>query len=566
MPTAQRHRFVPPKQLAKAGQSQHASKTGTTSSQVQATSTITHHQSLLLMKGFLEMAVGSILYQRGVLPDANFVTLTIDKLFAELPGGEECLEKEKSAADGTQALVSLSRKKDYTIKVLNRNTDESAGISDAITRGAMAAIQKGYLRSLMLLVLMDPNNKDEIVEVSTFNFFYGISGVGATMSSAQETTASIGLTDKPMTVEEVIASIRKAFKHILVQSRNLDRLPTKRYLDVKLVYTESAPANYEPPGFKRSTGSSLTMASLVVDEVPHLSPAMGGSIGDLGVSYQMLSASNCLPGVCFLPHGASTDETQIVDRRTVIWDAEIPSFERSPFEPSAVNPHAIVDPSKAFVQSAQGGRQPLGQRLADGRLVSIPGGTSLVDSHTQSIDPLHGQRDLPDSIVDTTRYLHGWTQLPLSQCRDQCQTQSTPEWSPSIPAESLTLLQQPTLKTRSVAASYQYERPADLLAVTRGDQIWRSTGGLSVPTAGCAAIVTEQAGRPSHALPTTTPKVTSRGTRGKSKHNVKGTDAETGNDVEFGIDCTAHLIQPVKGATPDHMNQKTGGPAKSSTK
>lgn len=117
-----------------------------------------------------------------------------------------------------------------------------------------------------------------------------------------------------------------------------------------------------------------------------------------------------------------------------------------------------------------------------------------------------------------------------------------------------------------MAASYQYERPADLLAVTRGDQIWRSTGGLSVPTAGCAAIVTEQAGRPSHALPTTTPKVTSRGTRGKSKHNVKGTDAETGNDVEFGIDCTAHLIQPVKGATPDHMNQKTGGPAKSSTK
>jgi hypothetical protein len=78
-----------------------------------------------------------------------------------------------------------------------------------------------------------------IVEVSTFNFFYGISGVGATMSSAQETTASIGLTDKPMTVEEVIASIRvcvsvrlplngfqKAFKHILVQSRNLDRLPS----------------------------------------------------------------------------------------------------------------------------------------------------------------------------------------------------------------------------------------------------------------------------------------------------------------------------------------------------
>ena len=71
------------------------------------------------------------------------------------------------------------------LKVLNRTSDhpEAADLCSCVAN-AFDAVEKGYLRQLVMAIMSDPNKEDTVIETYSFNFEYaehteGASGDGS---------------------------------------------------------------------------------------------------------------------------------------------------------------------------------------------------------------------------------------------------------------------------------------------------------------------------------------------------------------------------------------------------
>ncbi|XP_060057724.1 HORMA domain-containing protein 1 isoform X2 [Erinaceus europaeus] len=173
----------------------------------------TEQQSLVLVKRLLAVSVSCITYLRGIFPECAYGTRYLDDLCVKI------LREDKNCPGSTQLVKWML--------------------------GCYDALQKKYLRMVVLAVYTNPEDPQTISECYQFKFKYTTNGpIMDFISKNQSSDSSMSSAD---TKKASILLIRKIY--ILMQ--NLGPLPNDVCLTMKLFYyDEVTPSDYQPPGFK----------------------------------------------------------------------------------------------------------------------------------------------------------------------------------------------------------------------------------------------------------------------------------------------------------------------------
>lgn len=174
----------------------------------------TEQQSLVLVKRLLAVSVSCITYLRGLFPEYAYGTRYLEDICVKI------LREDKSCPGSTQLVKWML--------------------------GCYDALQKKYLRMVVLALYTDIEDPQTITECYQFKFKYTSSGPVMDLASNKGSIVSASTDLK----KSSILLVRKLY--ILMQ--NLGPLPNDVCLTMKLFYyDEVTPIDYQPPGFKEGT-------------------------------------------------------------------------------------------------------------------------------------------------------------------------------------------------------------------------------------------------------------------------------------------------------------------------
>ncbi|XP_065652790.1 HORMA domain-containing protein 1 isoform X1 [Hydra vulgaris] len=173
---------------------------------------VTETQSTLFVKKLLAVAVSSISYLRALFPENAF--------------GDRCLE-------------------DVNLKILRDDSacPEACRVIQWI-RGCFDALEKKYLRAVLVGIYEDPDDPDTVIEEYSFKFSYGNgAGLDIYRNGVQISTARSDAETKKATI--------RLLRTIVLLSQTLSPLPDDVMMTMKLLYYDDVtPEDYNPPGFK----------------------------------------------------------------------------------------------------------------------------------------------------------------------------------------------------------------------------------------------------------------------------------------------------------------------------
>ncbi|XP_072366877.1 HORMA domain-containing protein 1-like isoform X1 [Scyliorhinus torazame] len=170
----------------------------------------TQHQSLVFIKRMMALGVSCITYLRGIFPEDAYRTRYLEGMCVKIL-------REDSRFPGASKVVKWMM-------------------------GCFDALEKRFLRTIILGVHRDPEDPNSIIESYQFKFKYTADGPKLDILSKNK---HVSLQD---TKKASILLIRKLF--VLMQS--LEILPNDVSLTMKLFYyDEVTPPEYQPPGFKQ---------------------------------------------------------------------------------------------------------------------------------------------------------------------------------------------------------------------------------------------------------------------------------------------------------------------------
>ncbi|XP_024621582.1 HORMA domain-containing protein 1 [Neophocaena asiaeorientalis asiaeorientalis] len=173
----------------------------------------TEQQSLVLVKRLLAVSISCITYLRGIFPECAYGTRYLYDMCVKI------LREQKNCPGSTQLLKWMS--------------------------GCYDALQKKYLRLVVLAVYSNPEDPQTISECYQFKFKY--TSNGPIMDFISKNQSGESSTSPADTKKASILLIRK----IYVLMQNLGPLPNDVCLTMKLFYyDEVTPPGYQPPGFK----------------------------------------------------------------------------------------------------------------------------------------------------------------------------------------------------------------------------------------------------------------------------------------------------------------------------
>ncbi|XP_014347038.1 HORMA domain-containing protein 1 [Latimeria chalumnae] len=180
----------------------------------------TEQQSLVLVKRLLAVSVSCITYLRGLFPECAYGTRYIEDLCVKI------LREDKSCPGSTQIVQWLL--------------------------GCYDALQKKYLRMIVLALYTNAEDPQTITECYQFKFKY--TKDGPVMDFMSNNRKSSSITASADTKKASILLIRKLY--VLMQ--NLGPLPNNVCLTMKLFYYDNVtPPDYQPPGFKEGDCSEI---------------------------------------------------------------------------------------------------------------------------------------------------------------------------------------------------------------------------------------------------------------------------------------------------------------------
>ncbi|CAL8339399.1 HORMA domain-containing protein 1 isoform X1 [Gadus morhua] len=180
----------------------------------------TEKQSLIVVKKLLAIAVSSITYLRGLFPEKAYGIKHVEEQKVMI------LREERSCPGASQIVQWM--------------------------QGCFDAIQKKYLRKVVLSIYTDPDNPKLVTEFYQFKIIYSAEGPqmefesnnnckGAAMVCGNTKKASILLVRKLYTLMQILGP-----------------LPDNVCLNMKLgYYDEVTPKDYQPPGFKEGDGNVI---------------------------------------------------------------------------------------------------------------------------------------------------------------------------------------------------------------------------------------------------------------------------------------------------------------------
>eukprot|EP00092_Neocalanus_flemingeri_P107938 GFUD01138562.1.p1 GENE.GFUD01138562.1~~GFUD01138562.1.p1 ORF type:complete len:570 (-),score=175.41 GFUD01138562.1:146-1855(-) len=172
----------------------------------------TETSSCVFVKKLLTVAVSNITYLRGMFPEKAYANRSMDGLALKiLKGKNECPE--------AQSLANW-------------------------LMGAFDALEKKYLRELMLVVYEDPTNPDVVQELYTFKFSYPDGQATCQLLQGKE-----GNEVKNINPDDIYRSTQNLLRTLIVLTQGLNHLPDSN-LTMKLTYYDAVtPTDYEPAGF-----------------------------------------------------------------------------------------------------------------------------------------------------------------------------------------------------------------------------------------------------------------------------------------------------------------------------
>ncbi|BFZ60662.1 hypothetical protein YB2330_001704 [Saitoella coloradoensis] len=199
----------------------------------------TEQQSLTLLHTLITASFGCITYIRGIFPDDNFVEERFQA--SQNPAaGAKGLTHRNSTAGGGNGMRFKKLKRGYS--------EEANTLLDYIEKGVYDALGKRHLRSVILAIYLDPAKPHDIIESYTFSFAYKSTGE-ACMTIIDTNGQSIdGVKNL-----DARKSVQALLRRLIMLTQTLRPLPDSRWITIKLVYNESTPDEYQPPGFKDST-------------------------------------------------------------------------------------------------------------------------------------------------------------------------------------------------------------------------------------------------------------------------------------------------------------------------
>ncbi|XP_033751902.1 HORMA domain-containing protein 1-like [Pecten maximus] len=201
---------------------------------------VTEQQSALFVKKLLAVAISNIAYLRAIFPEHAF--------------GDRCLEG-------------------LNLKIM-RDDSACPGASQVIkwVKGCFDAVDKKYLRMLIMGIYIDAEDPDTVIESYTFKFSY-------------KNTAEMDVyrNEKKIASADSVLETKKAtirlLRTMVVLTQTLKSLPDDVMLTMKLLYYDDCtPADYEPPGFKPAQSDTF-----VFDEEP-----MNIKVGDVSTQFHTI--------------------------------------------------------------------------------------------------------------------------------------------------------------------------------------------------------------------------------------------------------------------------------------
>nr|XP_038023834.1 HORMA domain-containing protein 1 isoform X3 [Anas platyrhynchos] len=201
----------------------------------------TEQQSLTLVKRLLAVAVSCITYLRGIFPESAYGTRYLDDLCVKI------LREDKNCPGSTQLVKWML--------------------------GCYDALQKKYLRMIVLAVYTHPEDPQTITECYHFKFKYTHNGPLLNFSSKSKGS------DSPIACADTKKASILLIRKIYVLMQNLGPLPNDVCLTMKLFYyDEVTPPDYQPPGFKEGECEGMIFEG----EPMHL------SMGEVPTPFHML--------------------------------------------------------------------------------------------------------------------------------------------------------------------------------------------------------------------------------------------------------------------------------------
>ncbi|KAM3614488.1 uncharacterized protein V6R79_015223 [Siganus canaliculatus] len=188
-------------------------------SQLLPNQVLTEQQSLVVIKKLLAIAVSGITYLRGLFPGKAYGTKYVEDQ-------KVMILKDDLNCPGANQIVQWMQ-------------------------GCFEAIQRKYLRAVILSLYTDPENPQIVTEFYQFRIQY--TAKGAQMDFESATTKKMMMSCGNVKKASILL-VRKLYT--LMQ--NLGPLPDSVCLNMKLAYYDDVtPQDYQPPGFKDTGSDSL---------------------------------------------------------------------------------------------------------------------------------------------------------------------------------------------------------------------------------------------------------------------------------------------------------------------
>ncbi|XP_058267634.1 HORMA domain-containing protein 1 isoform X2 [Hemibagrus wyckioides] len=180
----------------------------------------TEQQSLVVVKKLLAIAVSSITYLRGLFPEKAYGSKYVEEQKVMI------LREERTCPGASQIVQWL--------------------------QGCFDAIQKRYLRMILLSMYSDPEYPEKVTECYQFRIQYTEKGPRLDFESKNQKNMT------KMDCSDIKKSSILLVRKLYMLMQNLGPLPDSVCLNMKLFYYDDVtPHDYQPPGFKEGENSSL---------------------------------------------------------------------------------------------------------------------------------------------------------------------------------------------------------------------------------------------------------------------------------------------------------------------
>ncbi|XP_069568070.1 HORMA domain-containing protein 1 isoform X1 [Brachyistius frenatus] len=180
---------------------------------------VTEQQSLVVVKKLLAIAVSGITYLRGIFPGKAYGSKYVEDQQVMI------LKEDHNCPGSIQILKWM--------------------------QGCFDAIEKKYLRIVIMSIYTDPENPLKVTECYQFKIQYTAKGARMDFESNKSKVSSMSCGN---TKKASILLVRKLYT--LMQ--NLGPLPENVCLNMKLAYYDDVtPQGYQPPGFKEAEGDPM---------------------------------------------------------------------------------------------------------------------------------------------------------------------------------------------------------------------------------------------------------------------------------------------------------------------